>query len=87
MPRYIDIKRGKNTLRLNYDTVRQMLNSKELVDALTKLAEQKKDTLGDGYAIEQQKTKDRVRILIKTDSEKAVQDNLDNNTLLKAVGR
>lgn len=87
MPRYIDIKRGKNTLRLNYDTVRQMLNSKELVDALTKLAEQKKDTLGDGYAIEQQKTKDRVRIIIKTDSEKAVQDNLDNNTLLKAVGR
>lgn len=87
MPRYIDIKRGKNTLRLNYDTVRQMLNSKELVDALTKLAEQKKDTLGDGYAIEQQKTKDRVRILIKTDSEKAVQDNLDNNTLLKAVGK
>lgn len=87
MPRYIDIKRGKNTLRLNYDTVRQMLNSKELVDALTKLAEQKKDTLGDGYAIEQQKTKDRVRILIKTDSEKAVQENLDNNTLLKAVGR
>lgn len=87
MPRYIDIKHGKNTLRLNYDTVRQMLNSKELVDALTKLAEQKKDTLGDGYAIEQQKTKDRVRILIKTDSEKAVQDNLDNNTLLKAVGR
>ena len=87
MPRYIDIKRGKNTLRLNYDTVRQMLNSKELVDALTKLAEQKKDTLGVGYAIAQQKTKDRVRILIKTDSEKAVQDNLDNNTLLKAVGK
>lgn len=87
MPRYIDIKRGKNTLRLNYDTVRQMLNSQELVGELTKLAEQKKETLGDGYVIEQQKTKDRVRILIKTNSEKAVQDNLDNNTLLKAVGK
>ena len=87
MPRYIDIKRGPNTLRLNADTVGQMLNSKELAGVLTQYAEQKRQTLGDGYAVEQQKTKDRERINIKTDSEKAVQDNLDNNTLLKAVGK
>ena len=49
--------------------------------------EQKKEKLGDDYVIEVQKTKDRTRVLIGTANERAVKDNLENNTLLKAVGR
>ena len=87
LAKFIKIQRGKNTLLLNSDTVGEVLNSKGLVDELTKYAEQKKEKLGDDYVIEVQKTKDRTRVLIGTANERAVKDNLENNTLLKAVGR
>ena len=87
LARYIKVQRGKNILLLNSDTVGELLNSKGLVDELTKYAEQKKEKLGDDYIVETQKTKDRTRVLIVTANEKAVNDNLENNTLLKAVGK
>ena len=87
LAKYISIQRGKNKLLLNSDTVGELLNSKGLVDELTKYAEQKKEKLGDDYVIEVQKTKDRTRVLIGTANERAVKDNLENNTLLQAVGR
>ena len=43
LAKFIKIQRGKNTLLLNSDTVGELLNSKGLVDELTKYAEQKKE--------------------------------------------
>lgn len=88
MPRYYEIKRkGRLALRLNADTVRRLLYSREVEGVLTQKAEQIKANCGSNYVVETMRGHDRVRAIVKTGDDSAAADNLDNNTLLKAVGK
>lgn len=87
MPKYYKVVRSKGTLYLNSQTVRQLLYSKEVESVLTQEAEKiKSNAGGDGYAVSTMRGHDRVRAIVKTDNDQSANDNLDNNTLLKAVG-
>lgn len=68
-------------------SVRRLLFSHELEDALKEVAEPIKNRAGDDHVVETFRGHDRVRAVVKTDSEKAAQSNSENNSLLKAVGR
>lgn len=42
--------------------------------------------VGKGYTLNRYVGRNRVNVSVGTQTKKAIQDNLDNNTLLKAVG-
>lgn len=65
---------------LNTKTVGELLKSEEIRQALMSAAEQVAETAGDGYRAVIMST----RVIVLPDTEKAAQDNLENNTLLKS---
>lgn len=69
---------------LNYEGVGQLLRSQEVADYLLGQAGSVAAAAGDGYDVMQ--GFDRVSVIVKTGTERAKQDNLENNTLLKATG-
>lgn len=68
---------------LNYNGVGQLLKSPEMVSVLTDAASQIKNRAGDGYSVHI--GPHRANVSVRTETEEAIQENLDNNTLLKAV--
>lgn len=72
-------------LELNRAGVGELLRSQAVADHLMGLAGSVSTTAGDGYEVLQ--GFDRVSVLVATGTEAAKQDNLENNTLLKATGR
>lgn len=87
MPNVYVIKGKKGELHLNRQVVRNMLYSKEVETAITETAQSIKGRAGSGYDVETFKGFDRVRAIVQTNSRESANDNLDNNTLLKAVGK
>ncbi len=77
-----------NKLVLNSAGVNELLRSEGLRTAIEGHAAELVESLGDGYEYEiVYGAKDgRVRAFVKTASQKAVQDNLENNTMLKTAG-
>ena len=72
---------SKMRFKLNYKGVGELLHSKEMESVLMGYANTVAGNAGDGYKAKQMGT----RVIVVADSSKAAQDNLDNNTLLKAV--
>lgn len=87
MPNVYVIKGKKGELHLNRQTVRNLLYSQEVESAITEAAESIKGRAGKGYDVETFRGHDRVRAVIRTNSHESANDNLSNNTLLKAVGK
>lgn len=87
MPKYISIRTKNGELRLNQQSVRNMLYSKEIEQALIEAAKFIQSRAGNGYDVETYRGHDRVRAAVKTNSNESALDNLNNNTLLKAVGK
>jgi len=54
-----------------------------MVDIIESHAKAMQNRVGDGYTVRYGKS--RAVAFVETDSDSAAQDNLDNNTLLKAV--
>lgn len=77
---------SKTTFELNYEGVRELLRSDEMKELLTDLAEGIQKRAGDGYEVSPYTGKTRVNVSVGTATFEAMQDNLDNNTLLKALG-
>jgi len=71
---------GPVTFELNYKGVGELLKSSEMQKVLMESAESIASTAGQGYKAVQMST----RVIVVPDTEEAEQDNLDNNTLLKA---
>lgn len=69
--------------KLNYDGVGQLLKSPEMQDVLIGYANEVKNRAGDGYSVHVGPR--RANVSVRTGTDEAAQDNLDNNTLLKAV--
>ena len=73
-------------LVLRSDGIREMLRSAELADVCLQHAESTAAGLGSGYEVsEPYYGQNRVNVSIRATSKEAIKDNLDNNTLMKAV--
>lgn len=68
---------------LNSDGVRALLQSPEMVSVLKSCADSIAARAGEGYSV--YIGPKRANISVHTATDEAAQDNLDNNTLLKAV--
>ena len=76
---------SKIRVELNYAGVGELLKSQEIADTVKEVAEQVADRAGDGYATDVYQAGTRVIASVYTETEEAMKDNLENNTLLKAV--
>lgn len=74
---------SKMQFQLNYEGVGQLLKSAEMVSILESYANGIATRAGDGYSVHI--GPNRANVSVRTDTDEAAQDNLDNNTLLKAV--
>lgn len=75
-------------VKINYDGISALLNSQEMADICTEVATQVRDRAGEGYAIaEPHQTGQRVAVNVYPATEEAANDNYENNTLLRALGR
>ncbi|MCC8181528.1 MAG: hypothetical protein LIO45_00890 [Clostridiales bacterium] len=70
---------------LNRSGVRQLLRSQEMMNLCTKYAYTAQAKLGDGYGVTYRTGKNRVNAEVGAISEKAIRENLENNTILKAL--
>lgn len=76
---------SKVKVELNYAGVGELLRSEEIAGAVKEVAEQVAARAGDGYATDTYQAGTRVIASVYTETEEAMRDNLENNTLLKAV--
>lgn len=77
---------SKYRIELNYAGVGELLHSKEIEGEVKRIANQVAAKAGDGYATDVYQAGTRVIASVYTETEEAMKDNLDSNTLLKAVG-
>ena len=68
---------------LNHKGVNELLRGREMQSVLIDYASSIKNRAGDGYSVHV--GSNRANVSVRTDTEEAYQDNLDNNTLLKAM--
>lgn len=71
---------------LNSEGVRNLLRSKEMMSVCEKEAEKIKNKVGKGYELSKYTGTNRVNVSIVATTQEAIQDNLDSDTILKAIG-
>ena len=71
---------------LDKDGVGALLKGQEVKDMVFSMAGNVKNNAGQDYEVITKKMSTRQVGIVQTTTEKALQDNLDNNTLLKALG-
>ena len=77
---------AKKQFQLNRKGVRELLQSAEMLNACGMYAEDIKGRAGAGYEVSTHSPgKTRVNASVYAATKEAAQDNLENNTLLKAV--
>ena len=76
---------AKVRIELNRAGVREMMRSAEMQGVLEEVASPVMTRLGAGYGQDSRVGKNRCNVSIHADSEEAKRDNMENNTLLKAV--
>lgn len=75
------------TIKLNSDGVKELLKSAEIMAECRSHAAEMAVQLGtDDYEVSEYVGANRVNVSVRATTQKALQDNLDNNTMLKAVG-
>ncbi|OHX26860.1 hypothetical protein BKX95_07955 [Streptococcus iniae] len=72
---------------LNRSAVAELMKTSEMQQVLTDEATKIKDRAGDGYEQDIYVGKNRANAMVSAKTHKAKKDNLENNTLLKAVRR
>ena len=76
---------AKNTFKLNHKGVGELMKSKEMQIVLNEHATNIKNRCGDGYEQDMYIGKSRANAMVTATTFEAKKDNMDNNTLLKAV--
>lgn len=76
----------KTKIVLNSAGVRALLKSPEMQSFLSERAQAISDRAGDGYETDVFVGKTRANASVFASDAKAAKDNLENNTLLKALG-
>ena len=72
--------------KLNYEGVHDLLRSPQMMAVCREYAQQIADEAGDDYVLSEYTGENRVNVSVGAASKKALQDNYDNNTLLKSLG-
>lgn len=72
-------------VELNSEGVQELLKSSEMMGICQSLAQGIAGRAGEGYVVTTHTGRSRVNASVKAMTKKAFQDNLKNNTLLKAV--
>ena len=73
-------------IELNSDGVRKLLQSNEMKAICEEHANEALGRLGDGYAVTSMTGKNRVNASVFAESNKAKKENMESNTILKALG-
>lgn len=71
--------------KLNRSGVRQLMQSEEMQNLLRDKASQIQNRCGDGYESDVMVGKNRANAMVRAVTFEAKRDNMDNNTILKAV--
>ncbi len=74
-------------VELNHEAVGEMLKSSEMQELIKSYADEIAKRAGEGYASDTYNAGSRVIASAYTETEEAMEDNLENNTLLKAMGQ
>ena len=74
---------AKFKFELNREGVRALLQSKEMQDGLVQYAKSVQNRAGEGYNV--YVGRNRANVSVQTSNDKAVQDNLEKNTLLRSL--
>ncbi len=72
--------------KLDRQGVRELLTSEEMKAVCESYAASTVSSLGDGYEYDSYVGQNRARATVWASSEQAIQDNSDNNSMLKALG-
>ena len=78
---------GNVLIKLDDAGIQELLKSTEIMAELKKHGKTVLGNAGDGYAMDEHIGKTRGNVSIYANSKEAYQDNLNNNTLLKAVSK
>ena len=74
-------------VELNHTAVGELLKSSEMQGLVKSYADEIAKRAGEGYASDTYNAGSRVIASAYTETEEAMEDNLENNTLLKAMGQ
>ena len=74
-------------VELNHEAVGEMLKSSEMQELVKSYADDIAKRAGEGYTSDTYNAGSRVIASAYTETEEAMEDNLENNTLLKAMGQ
>lgn len=72
-------------VELNSNGVRELLQSKEMMDICSELANEARAKCGRGYEVTTHKGRTRVNAEIAAVTRRAKKDNAKNNTILRAL--
>lgn len=78
---------GNVEIILDSEGIQELLKSDEIMDVLRGQAKKALSGLNSGYAMSEYKGKTRGNVSIYANTKEAYKDNLENNTLLKVVGK
>ena len=76
---------AKVEIELNREGVKELMQSKEMMAICREIAERAADTLGSGYEVTTYVGKTRVNASISAESYRAKKENLETNSILKAL--
>lgn len=76
---------AKNKFKLDYKGVGELLKSEPMQKVLSDYATNIRNRCGDGYEQDIYVGKNRANAMVSATTYQAKKDNMDNNTLLKAV--
>ena len=74
-------------VELNHTAVGELLKSSEMQELIKSYADEIAKRAGEGYTSDTYNAGSRVIASAYTETEEAMEDNLENNTLLKAMGQ
>lgn len=77
---------SKIKIVLNRKGVRELLKSQPIADACKEQAKAVGGKAGEGYEVRKRNYPKRTGYIVVAETDEAKQDNLKNNTLLKALG-
>lgn len=75
----------KFKFELNREGVRELLRSPEMMEICKEYADRAQASLGDGYEVSTYTGTNRVNAMVAAESYEAKKENLEDNTILKAV--
>lgn len=76
---------AKVTIELNISGVRELLRSEEMKSICEEHANNALEKLGPGYTVTKMTGKNRVNASVYAESYKAKRENMEKNTILKAL--